>query len=94
MKTFTFGQRGHAIYMSSPSELQKILLTNANGTNNLTEMLCELFDPKVPSPPPPKPSILKSISSAFGSAPTDREELCMSAFFYESHIYSRLGLLH
>ena len=73
LRTFTFGTRGHAMFMSSPTELQKVLMTNANGTSMLTEMLCELFDPKVQSPPPPKPSIFKSL---FGQTPTDREELC------------------
>jgi hypothetical protein len=59
--------------MASPSEIQKIYITNLNGASYLSEMLCELFDPKILSPPPPKPNLFKSL---FSSTPVDREELC------------------
>ena len=72
-KTFAFGSKGHALYMCSPSELQKVYLSTSSGSSNLTEMLPELFDPKIVSPPPPKPNIFKSI---FSVTPLDREELC------------------
>jgi hypothetical protein len=80
------------MFMCSPSEIQKILLTNANGTGALTEMLCELFDPKVMSPPPPKPNLFKSLfGGAASSTPTDREELCKE---YEILLLSLSSLEH
>jgi PIN domain nuclease of toxin-antitoxin system len=59
--------------MCSPNEIQKLYLSNAVGSVNLTEMACELFDPKVVTPQQPKPNIFKSI---FSVTPFDREELC------------------
>jgi hypothetical protein len=59
--------------MCSPTEIQKIYLSTSNGSTNLSEMLCEFFDPKIISPPPPKPNIFKSL---FSVTPLDREELC------------------
>ena len=76
-KTFAFGTKGHSAYMCNPSELQKIYLSNNTGSSNLTDMLPELFNPKVVSPPPPKTNIFKSI---FSVTPLDREELCEILF--------------
>jgi hypothetical protein len=84
-KTFSFGSKGHAMYMCSPNEIQKIFLSTQNGTSNLTEMLAEFFDPKILNPPAPKPNFIKSIFNS--STPLDREELCMIHFF-ESFNYS------
>ena len=75
-KTFSFGSKGHALYMCSPSEIQKIYLSTANGNTNLTEMLSEFFDPKIVSPPPPKANLFKSLFNS--NTPLDREELCKS----------------
>lgn len=75
MRTFAFGGNGHAVYMCSPSEIQKIYLSTASeqGHVNLTDMLPEFFDPKVVTPVAPKPNLFKSL---FSSTPFDREELC------------------
>lgn len=73
-RTFTFGTMGHAMFMCSPNEIQKTFLSTPNGTNNLTEMLAEFFDPKILNPPAPKPNLFKSLFNS--STPLDREELC------------------
>ena len=83
IRTFhSFGSKGHALFMCSPSEVQKFCLSTPNGCSNLTDMLSELFDPKVVCPPPPKPNIFKSL---FATSPLDREELCN--YFFISFIY-------
>lgn len=64
--------------MSSPSELQKLIVTTVNENYNLTEMLPELFDPKVVTPTAPKPSLFKTI---FSTTPLDREQLCKHIVF-------------
>jgi syntaxin-binding protein 5 len=72
-KTFSFGSKGHAMFMCSPSEIQKVYLSTVNGSSNLADMLSEFFDPRVVSPPAPKPNLFKSL---FKSQDTlDREEL-------------------
>lgn len=53
--------------------MQKLYLSNNAGSANLTEMIAELFDPKVVTPLQPKPNLFKSI---FSVTPFDREELC------------------
>lgn len=72
-RTFCFANKGHALFMFSPSEIQKVYLSTTLGASCLTEMLSEFFDPKVVTPPPPKPNLFKSL---FSSTPFDREELC------------------
>ena len=68
--------------MPTPSELQKIIITTISENYNLTELLPELFDPKIATPTAPKPGIFKTI---FSSTPFDRDQLCMVLlypFFY------------
>ena len=48
--------------MSTPSELQKGVISILNNDNlNITEMLPELFNPKILTPEVPKPSLFKTI---------------------------------
>jgi syntaxin-binding protein 5 len=74
IRTFAFGGNGHAIFMCSPSEIQKTYLSaSTEGALNLTDMLSEFFDPKIVTPQAPKGNLFKSL---FSSTPFDREELC------------------
>ena len=85
-KTFSIGTKGHSLFMCSASEIQKCYLATSNSATNLTEMLPELFNPKIVLPPAPKPSIFKSI---FSNTPVDREELC-KLFELELKVDSKL----
>ncbi|CAL1539880.1 unnamed protein product [Lymnaea stagnalis] len=71
-RTFCFSNNGHAMFLCSPSEIQKITYS-AEISENLNEMLGELFLPKE-TPEPPKQGFLKTL---FGGGVTtlDREEL-------------------
>ncbi|XP_059141992.1 syntaxin-binding protein 5-like isoform X2 [Physella acuta] len=71
-RTFCFSNNGHAMFLCSPSEIQKITYS-AEISDNLREMLGELFLPK-DTPEPPKQGFLKTL---FGGGVTtlDREEL-------------------
>ncbi|XP_053396743.1 syntaxin-binding protein 5-like isoform X2 [Mercenaria mercenaria] len=71
-RTFCFSNHGHAMYMCSPTELQKITYS-ADFCDNLNEMLGELFLP-TETPDAPKQSFFKNL---FGGGPSalDREEL-------------------
>ena len=71
--------------MCSPNEMQKLYLSNNAGSANLTEMIAELFDPKVVTPQQPKPNLFKSI---FSVTPFDREELCKWFFDKEFFIFN------
>lgn len=74
--------------MSTPSELQKGVISILNNDNlNITEMLPELFNPKILTPEVPKPSLFKTI---FSSTPLDRELLCKHElfFFFQKHVHS------
>ncbi|WAR06730.1 STXB5-like protein [Mya arenaria] len=83
-RTFCFSNIGHAMYMCSPTELQKITYS-AEFCDNLSEMLGELFLP-METPEPPKQGFFKNL---FGGGPSmlDREEL-----FGESSGKSARGL--
>lgn len=74
-KTFTFGSKGHAFYMSSAFEMQKLFISSSSNNFNLSDMLSELFDPKIVTPPVPKTNIFKTIFSNANQAQLDREEL-------------------
>ena len=62
--------------MSSPYEIQKLFLSSSSVPFHLSEMISELFDPKIVMPPQPKANIFKTIFSNTNSAQLDREELC------------------
>ncbi len=79
LKTFTFGSKGHSFYMSSPSEMQKLYLSSSSNVFNLSDMLPELFDPKIVTPERPKTNIFKTIFSNTSQAQLDREELCKNS---------------
>ncbi|XP_060525863.1 LOW QUALITY PROTEIN: syntaxin-binding protein 5 [Cylas formicarius] len=71
-RTFGFSNRGHGLYLASPSELQKFTLC-ADFCNDLTEMLGELFLP-CDMPEPPKEGFFKGLFGG-GIRSLDREEL-------------------
>ncbi|BFZ24771.1 hypothetical protein BsWGS_27811 [Bradybaena similaris] len=71
-RTFSFSNNGHAMYLCSPTEIQKITYS-AEISENLNEMLGELFLPK-DTPEAPKQGFLKSLFGG-GMATLDREEL-------------------
>jgi hypothetical protein len=58
--------------MCSPSEIQKFFLSTQQ-LQHFSEILPELFDPKILTPNAPKPNLFKSL---FSNAPMDRELLC------------------
>ncbi|KAJ0183057.1 hypothetical protein K1T71_001033 [Dendrolimus kikuchii] len=71
-KTFCFSNRGHGLYLASPTEIQKFTI-DAEFCQQLNEMLGELFLPR-DMPEPPKESFFKGLFGG-GARPLDREEL-------------------
>ncbi|CAH0720280.1 unnamed protein product, partial [Brenthis ino] len=71
-KTFCFSNRGHGLYLASPTEIQKFTI-DAEFCQQLNEMIGELFLPR-DMPEPPKESFFKGLFGG-GSRPLDREEL-------------------
>ncbi|XP_068909865.1 syntaxin-binding protein 5 isoform X4 [Tenebrio molitor] len=71
-RTFCFSNRGHGLYLTSPSELQKFTLCT-EFCSNLTEMMGELFLP-LDMPEAPKESFFKGLFGG-GVRSLDREEL-------------------
>ncbi|PVD28623.1 hypothetical protein C0Q70_11216 [Pomacea canaliculata] len=71
-RTFCFSNNGHALYLCSPTEVQKITYS-AEIAENLSEMLGDLFLP-CDTPEAPKQGFFKNL---FGGGPSglDREEL-------------------
>ncbi|KAK0078688.1 hypothetical protein PV325_002191 [Microctonus aethiopoides] len=71
-RTICFSNRGHGLYLSSPTEIQKITFSN-EFCSELTEMIGDLFI-TVDMPEPPKESFFKGLFGG-GSRSLDREEL-------------------
>ncbi|XP_041979761.1 syntaxin-binding protein 5 isoform X6 [Aricia agestis] len=71
-KTFCFSNRGHGLYLASPTEIQKFTM-DADFCQQLNEMLGELFLAR-DMPDPPKESFFRGLFGG-GSRPFDREEL-------------------
>ncbi|KAK7794266.1 hypothetical protein R5R35_013601 [Gryllus longicercus] len=71
-RTFCFSNRGHGLYLCSPSEVQKFTVSSEFCVS-LTEMVGELFLPH-DMPEPPKESFFKGLFGG-GSRSLDREEL-------------------
>ncbi|XP_026488659.1 syntaxin-binding protein 5 isoform X1 [Vanessa tameamea] len=71
-KTFCFSNRGHGLYLASPTEIQKFTI-DAEFCQQLNEMIGELFLPR-DMPEPPKESFFRGLFGG-GSRPLDREEL-------------------
>jgi len=71
-RTLDFGNHGHAVYMCTATEMQKITVS-ADMCRQQADMLCEPFIVKE-NPEAPKQSFLKNL---FGSGPSvlDRQEL-------------------
>ncbi|XP_035686374.1 syntaxin-binding protein 5-like isoform X15 [Branchiostoma floridae] len=70
-QTFSFSNCGQALYLCTPSEIQRITLA-ADTCESLQEMLCELFLP-VDTPEGPKQSFFKGLFSS--PSIVDKEEL-------------------
>nr|XP_015840149.1 PREDICTED: syntaxin-binding protein 5 isoform X8 [Tribolium castaneum] len=71
-RTFCFSNRGHGLYLASPSEIQKFTLCT-EFCSNLSEMMGELFLP-LDMPEPPKEGFFKGLFGG-GIRSLDREEL-------------------
>ncbi|KAK3914089.1 Syntaxin-binding protein 5 [Frankliniella fusca] len=71
-RTFCFSNRGHGLYLSSPTEVQKFTVS-AEFCSSLAEMVGELFLPR-DMPEPPKQSFLQGLFGG-GVRSLDREEL-------------------
>lgn len=71
-KTFCFSNKGHGLYLASPTEIQKFTI-DAEFCQQLNEMLGELFLPR-DMPEPPKESFFRGLFGG-GARPLDREEL-------------------
>nr|XP_037875442.1 syntaxin-binding protein 5 isoform X9 [Bombyx mori] len=71
-KTFCFSNRGHGLYLASPSEIQKFTI-DAEFCQQLNEMLGEVFLAR-DMPEPPKESFFRGLFGG-GARPLDREEL-------------------
>ncbi|KAK7471573.1 hypothetical protein BaRGS_00035801 [Batillaria attramentaria] len=71
-RTFCFSNSGHALFLCSPTEVQKITYS-ADIAENLSEMLGDLFLP-CETPEAPKQGFFKNLFGG-GTANLDREEL-------------------
>ncbi|XP_069133326.1 syntaxin-binding protein 5-like isoform X4 [Argopecten irradians] len=71
-RTFGFSSNGHACYLCSPTEIQKLSFS-ADISDNLNEMLADLFLP-CETPEAPKQGFLRSLFGG-GASTLDREEL-------------------
>ncbi|XP_046984431.1 syntaxin-binding protein 5 isoform X1 [Schistocerca americana] len=71
-RTFCFSNRGHGLYLCSPSEVQKFTVSS-EFCASLAEMVGDLFLPH-DMPEPPKESFFKGLFGG-GSRSLDREEL-------------------
>ncbi|XP_069687286.1 syntaxin-binding protein 5 isoform X5 [Periplaneta americana] len=71
-RTFCFSNRGHGLYLCSPTEVQKFTVS-AEFCLSLAEMVGELFLPH-DMPEPPKESFFKGLFGG-GTRSLDREEL-------------------
>ncbi|XP_035824568.1 syntaxin-binding protein 5 isoform X4 [Aplysia californica] len=71
-RTFCFSNNGHAMFLCSPTEIQKITYS-ADISENLNEMLGELFLPRE-TPEAPKQGLFKTLFGG-GVSTLDREEL-------------------
>uniref|UniRef100_W4VR65 Putative integral to membrane n=1 Tax=Corethrella appendiculata TaxID=1370023 RepID=W4VR65_9DIPT len=71
-KTFSFSNKGHGLYLATPTEIQKFTIC-AEFCQILNEMLGELFLPHE-MPEPPKESFFKGLFGG-GTRSLDREEL-------------------
>ncbi|XP_046669375.1 syntaxin-binding protein 5 isoform X2 [Homalodisca vitripennis] len=71
-RTFCFSNRGHGLFLSSPSEVQKFTVS-AEFCSSLVEMVGELFLPH-DMPEPPKQSFFQGLFGG-GTRNLDREEL-------------------
>ncbi|XP_055709025.1 syntaxin-binding protein 5 isoform X2 [Phlebotomus papatasi] len=72
-KAFCFSNKGHGLYLATPTELQKFTLCVDFCIQFTNEMMCELFQAH-DMPEPPKESFFKGLFGG-GSRSLDREEL-------------------
>ncbi|XP_031435798.1 syntaxin-binding protein 5 isoform X2 [Clupea harengus] len=71
-RTFCFSNLGQALYLTSPTEIQRITYSQET-CDNLQEMLCELFTP-VETPEAPNRGFFKGLFGG-GAQSLDREDL-------------------
>ncbi|CAF3541913.1 unnamed protein product [Rotaria sordida] len=69
--TFTFTNRGHGLYMCSPTEIQKITLS-ADVKEQINEMLCELYSPSISMPEAPKQNFFAKLFASNSMIDSDQ----------------------
>jgi syntaxin-binding protein 5 len=77
--TFTFTNRGHGLYMCSPTEIQKITIAS-DIKEQISEMLCDLYSPSVAMPEAPKQNFFAKLFTS--NSILDTDQLCM--FYFEN----------
>ncbi|UJR23337.1 hypothetical protein I4U23_026351 [Adineta vaga] len=70
--TFTFTNRGHGLYMCSPTEIQKITIAS-DVKEQISEMLCDLYSPSITMPEAPKQNFFVKLFTT--NSPIDSDQL-------------------
>ncbi|CAF0752875.1 unnamed protein product [Adineta steineri] len=69
--TFTFTNRGHGLYMCSPTEIQKITISS-DIKEQINEMLCELYSPSILMPEAPKQNFFAKLFASNAMIDSDQ----------------------
>ncbi|CAF4065954.1 unnamed protein product [Rotaria sp. Silwood2] len=69
--TCTFTDRGHGLFMCSPTEIQKLSIAS-DVKEQVNEMLCELYDPSVVMPAAPKQNFFAKIFASNSFVDSDQ----------------------
>ncbi|CAF3849723.1 unnamed protein product [Rotaria magnacalcarata] len=69
--TCIFTDRGHVLFMCSPTEIQKLSIAS-DVKEQVSEMLCELYDPSVAMPEAPKQNFFAKIFASNTSLDSDQ----------------------
>jgi syntaxin-binding protein 5 len=71
--TFIFANRGHGLYMCSPTEIQKFTIAS-DVKEQISEMLCELYSPSIVMPEAPKQNFIVKFFAS--NSDVDSDQLC------------------
>ena len=69
--TFTFTNRGHGLYMCSPTEIQKITISS-DVKEQISEMLCDLYSPSIAMPEAPKQNFFTKLFTSNSTVDSDQ----------------------
>ncbi|CAF4864806.1 unnamed protein product [Rotaria socialis] len=69
--TCIFTDRGHGLFMCSPTEIQKLSIAS-DVKEQISEMLCELYDPSIAMPEAPKQNFFAKIFASNTSLDSDQ----------------------